>query len=1101
MGAGASVKEAVEADEVNKEVQPVDDARPAQDVSSPAPIAAPASDLAPVSSMEAADEKAKCEAASMSAHEPAPLQDSVLREADPVQLASPAKAAALSPSPPPAGEAQQQPDHAANSRAASEAPVCAVKGPTADQTPSASSPPKAAASASGEPSKESPGAGVCNAPNESVVGGSGRTPSPSAGASSGPASALTATPHGSISDVPYAQTPQSTPSEGVAVPFGMPPPIAAGLGAMTNYSQNCRPPPIAGAASTVPATPATLLPSLSAGVASHSRSLGPQHLASTPSASTHETPESTFTGQDGTPSSVQNESTKGRPGRKPKQLPPGFQRIDEGGDVKPYWLAPDKTKCWRYKDVVDWMEQHRPTVAWSGARLAVAQAVSGQLNASEVQLEARDPPEKVEDFLAFAVHYLSQANQEDEVYDLLDDRIPRIDGKHVNLCELFHKVRHHGGKEKMHMRLWQSVLQDMKLAGSKEDARAVEGVYERFLTCCESKAFNSAELRAHADSMHASEKKNVTLKTLLHRGLLRVGQRLFWAPRKGETDENLQLEGVLNEDGQIEFDGTSYKSLDKFASAASQKLGSKTKNGWGSVRTAAPSGLIKTMKQIKSDFTGRAADRSREAMLKPGLVFAGQAAKLKAQRTQSEVREQEEIERQQQLDREKSLARKPPPFWISPQDDARFREEVKKGSRKKIEDERLAKMLADLEAASHADDVASSENLLYQLIQDMTPLDAPALEDVYCSPYVIKGLAKCCWSWLCKSSLVAPHGTWQMNMHIVNRKLQTELDPRKGRVHWRHKGRFAAGAAGDVEGGGCLQIETSQYKASELPPGWRREERQPEDGRGKNANFKFYTYFAPDGKTFQRWPEAKEYFKSVLQGKSETEKRREPEKHTDAAHAAADESAAGNSGHEADAGGHDDDMGGGDSQMAEAEAGAEDDDDAEDDDEMAEDDDGHGRQQQHMDALSNAPGGSNSQQVWCSCCHADGGGDGACAVVQRAGVFGHTMHAATREGEIKAARYERLAKSYLLLLKMICRDRRGMARVGSHDATVQLLMEIVTAELPRPPAQVRPPENQTSDLTPSRNPKPETLDQRPQTVNPKPQPYCLNPERPIQDPN
>jgi len=52
----------------------------------------------------------------------------------------------------------------------------------------------------------------------------------------------------------------------------------------------------------------------------------------------------------------------------------------------------------------------------------------------------------------------------------------------------------------------------------------------------------------------------------------------------------------------------------------------------------------------------------------------------------------------------------------------------------------------------------------------------------------------------------------------------------------------------------------SQYGASKLPPGWRREERDLGDVRGTVAHFKFFNYFAPDGKIFKKWPEALAHF-------------------------------------------------------------------------------------------------------------------------------------------------------------------------------------------------------------------------------------------------
>ena len=813
---------------------------------------------------------------------------------------------------------------------------------------------------------------------------------------------------------------------------------------MVNASIYCRPPPAMVNGSTEPMTPTTAMSSLAADTANvHHRAT--QQIA--------ETMDSAPARQEGSPSSAVNESAKGRPGRKRKELPPGFQRVEEEGSERSFWIAPDKSKCSSWKQIDSWMQQNRPNVAWSGARLAFAQAAPGQLKASSIdegQFEMNDPPDKIEAFLGFVVHYLSQENKEDEVYDLLNQRTPHINGVHVNLCELFHNVRGHGGKEKMHMRVWQSVLQNMKLPASKEDARAVEAVYERFLACCESKTWNDGELQAHAQVISTKEKK-ATLKTLLHRGLLRVGQRLLWSlpKRKADHDEkgqrpgsDIMIEGFLNEDGHIEFESNSYRSLNAFATAANIRLGTsgaKSKsdniNGWTSVRTTSPGGRTQTLQQIKNQYLGKTADKSRMAMLQPDVLFAGHAANLRAQKTQAEVREREELERQQQLDREKLLASNPPPSWNQQQqDDARHREDVEKGARLQFEDENFAKLLADLDSASNSENVDLAENVLQQLIEGILQPNAKLLDDVYNSPLALTRLTKCCWSWICKSSFVLPYGAWQMNMHIVNQRLENELNPKKGHMRWRHKGRFASATNGvGLQSRGSIG---SQYQASRLPPDWRREEREPESGRGyKNPNFKFYTYFAPDGKTFQRWPDALQYFVE-----KETEKLREAARQGNAAQVDNEETAFGNPAHDTGGRGIEEDKSGGDSNMADVDAGADEDDEGEDDEDVADDEESDSRLQQPRQTDHNA------QLAWCQ---SNISSQGTCAVVERDLIFG-PMFATTREGGLQAARYARLAKSYILMLKLICRDRRGMARVGSHGATVQLLMEIVSAELPVP---------------------------------------------------
>ena len=115
-----------------------------------------------------------------------------------------------------------------------------------------------------------------------------------------------------------------------------------------------------------------------------------------------------------------------------------------------------------------------------------------------------------------------------------------------------------------------------------------------------------------------------------------------------------------------------------------------------------------------------------------------------------------------------------------------FREEVEKGSRQQFEDANFAKLLAELDSATSADNIDLAEDVLQQIIDGVLNPNDRLLDDVHNSPVVLARLTKCCWSWLCKSFFVVPYGTWQMNMHIVNQRLENELNPKKGRTHWRH---------------------------------------------------------------------------------------------------------------------------------------------------------------------------------------------------------------------------------------------------------------------------------------------------------------------------
>jgi len=765
------------------------------------------------------------------------------------------------------------------------------------------------------------------------------------------------------------------------------------------------------------------------------------------------TPDTNGRGED-TPGSTQEESAqgRGRPGRKPKDLPPGFERVVDGTD-KPYWLAPDKTKCTKWPQVEAWLAKRQAgSTPGSGAQsksvggkgvggptptrgdFKIGRAVENPIEPERTEkYDVFDPPQDIAEFLGFVVFYLLHHENEDDAYDLINLSPPSIHGVDVNLCELFHHVRELGGVEKMHMRLWKSVLQTMKLPASTQDANTINLIYERFLVCCEGKSWNKEELQKNANRVAGSDKR-ANLKTLLRRGLLRVGQEFTWKKRRVDYEaegrepkpDNLEpaAVGKLNEDGHIEFEGSTYKSLNAFAGAAFMHfdIGPKARadklDGWNSVKTKGTDGRLKSVQQIKNDYHRSNADTMRNAMLRPRELFSNQAHGLRQQKNQAEMREREEKERQQQLEHAKLLAENPPPAWIHPQYDQRYLEEVENGTREATVSMDLEKMIVDLETGTSQDDLDLAENALQQIVDSVlkpTPLTARyhlTLQCITLSPMVLNRLTKCCWGWLCKSSYSAPYGKWQINMNTVKYRLQSELDPKKGRMHWRKQGlaRSSIGAP---------------YTASKLPPGWRREERIPDAGPLVHLKKVFYTYFAPDGKTFTRWPDALAYFIET-----EEAKLKDAEKATAEAgffDQAAAEGDAGTSGAEEEKGAEDD----GDEDGAE---------DEEEDDEMGDVDDQERRQQQQQQRPSeatSAPGGG--AQLWWP--------PATCRLVMRDLVFGQSFQV-TREGGLQAARCARLARAYILMLKHVCLLREGMARVGSHGPTVQLLIEIITADLP-----------------------------------------------------
>ena len=268
-----------------------------------------------------------------------------------------------------------------------------------------------------------------------------------------------------------------------------------------------------------------------------------------------------------------------------------------------------------------------------------------------------------------------------------------------------------------------------------------------------------------------------------------------------------------------------------------------------------------------------------------------------------------------------------------------------------------------------------------------------------------------------------------MNKYVVDQRLAVELNPKKKGLHWRHqRGRSATSAS-----------IGSQYSASRLPPDWRRQEREPPPGsRGsRTSSFKFYTYFAPDGKTFLRWPDALAHFIEIEKRKG-AEKASEAQVSTEQAPAAADSATNGPTGC------GEEEKGAVDKQMADADGGDEEE-EGDDDEEIGDEDD---YEQQQQQTESNAGVAGSTQMWWCNCCRSISS-DGTCHLVQRDRVFGRSLPA-LRDGGLEAARYKRLVESYILLLKYLCLERDCLARVGSHGPTLQLLIEIVLAELPAP---------------------------------------------------
>jgi len=269
------------------------------------------------------------------------------------------------------------------------------------------------------PLKSSRWVRASTAPNVHAPLGLAATPARNTGAQVSPGFTYTGTPVGKTSDVPYAQTPQSVGRESMAPsrshdmsmqhqqPFANHHTVLAATPRMVQQKQHFTP------SAPVPsgATPSGAAPS------------GATPSGTTPIASAK---------QGETPGSALDKSSlrKSMGGRKQKELPPDFVRMlpDLINNRSAYWIAPDMTIIEKYTQVDQWMQISRPQVAWSGARLADAQAATGQTDATAIDEGAitaytsLEPPHEIAKFLGFVVYYLTVHEKEDEIFELVNGR-------------------------------------------------------------------------------------------------------------------------------------------------------------------------------------------------------------------------------------------------------------------------------------------------------------------------------------------------------------------------------------------------------------------------------------------------------------------------------------------------------------------------------------------------------------------------------------------------------------------------------------------------------------------------------------------------------
>eukprot|EP00960_Hanusia_phi_P055582 763006-Hanusia_phi.AAC.9 len=635
-----------------------------------------------------------------------------------------------------------------------------------------------------------------------------------------------------------------------------------------------------------------------------------------------------------------------------------------------------------------------------------------------------DPPEDPAKFLSFVIFYLRVEQRSQEADDLLDpSKMPTMCGQAVNLCELYHIVQNKGGKNKMHRRLWKTVLNEMKLSADVQaDAKELENIYNTYLQFCEDKTWNPDDLKKNAEDL-ARDPSSVTLKQLLDAGYLGFDAEVYWQKKHPEKGLLGPVYGKITFDGQIEFDGQKYKTPAAFAIAACKSLtgtGLKRKHdGWQSVRYR-----NRTLEHYKAQYIERNSRKNITGMLQPEQYFAAHTNLLSKQKEIIEQREEEERNRALAQEREKLAAKMPPPLWISPEEDARVAEEISKGNVfvdmvliKQIESENLRiadearKFLSSLISAIRNGNIA-------EMVNSLTV-----------TPRAFNSLSKCFWSWIRRTYYVPPRGQWKIDDDMIER-LHEELMPKRRRV-----GRA-------IKHGHRM----SRWSASHLPPGWRREIR--------DVTLGYYNYILPDGKVFPTFAKAHEWYNGITQQERDIIDAKAASQMEASLSGQSTEPGQVNAGGEDPGQAMSEDEGNVEGSNAKERRGRPVDVDqggmAETLNPLKEEDSENERMNDENQDAAERPAPSDAAareegsedergkyKLWfCSCCSKP-----VCQNV----VVEDFMNRKLCPDFDDSQQYAAVVREYLILLKHLCQNNKGLQRIGSNAATLQLLMEVVLA--------------------------------------------------------
>ncbi|EKX53967.1 hypothetical protein GUITHDRAFT_132396 [Guillardia theta CCMP2712] len=634
-----------------------------------------------------------------------------------------------------------------------------------------------------------------------------------------------------------------------------------------------------------------------------------------------------------------------------------------------------------------------------------------------------DPPEDPAKFLSFVIFYLRVEQRSQEADDLLDpSKMPTVCGQAVNLCELYHIVQNKGGKNRMHRRLWKTVLNEMKLSADVQaDAKELENIYNTYLQFCEDKTWNPEDLKKNAEDL-ARDPSSVTLKQLLDAGFLSLDAELYWQKKHPEKGLLGPVFGKITLDGQIEFEGQKHKTPAAFASAACKSLTGRSlkrkHDGWSSVRYR-----NRTLEYYKSQYIDRNSRKNITGMLQPEQYFAAHTNLLSKQKEIIEQREEEERNRALAQEREKSAAKKPPPLWMSPEEDARVAEEISKGN--VVVNTTL---IAQIESES-LKGAEEARKFLSSVITAIRNGTMPELvSGLTVTPRALNSLSKCFWYWIRRTNYVPPRGQWKIDDDMIER-LHEELAPKRRRV------------------GRALKhgLRMSRWNASHLPPGWRREIR--------DVTLGYYNYILPDGKVFPTFAKAHEWYSGITQQERDIIDAKAASQIDGAMPGQSAEQGQANAGGEEAGQAMSEEEGNGEGGNAQGkregpvdseQVGIDETNALKEEDSENERVNDEGQDASDRPPLPEAAAGTQGAEdeqekykLWfCSCCSKP-----VCQNVVMEDFISRKLCPEFDECQ----QYAAVVREYLILLKHLCQINKGMQRIGSNASTLQLLIEVVLA--------------------------------------------------------